>query len=219
MAVDRTNGEANDEPSTAERVLDAALSSFAARGFNGTSLDDLAADLGIRKQTILYYHRTKDALLDAVVDRVVNQLVDAFDQAIAAGPADPDGRVTVVVDTIFRLGSRRPEVLALLWQVARLGDPAAGRLAVRVEPVFEHLVAYLAGPAPAAGGRARGGRSVAEESAAVRRSVLAASARVLALAMESELRRQLGIAPDLAWLRRRRADLIDELTTRSGRSA
>jgi hypothetical protein len=53
----------------------------------------------------------------------------------------------------------------------------------------------------------------------VRRSVLAASARVLALAMESELRRQLGIAPDLAWLRRRRADLIDELTTRSGRSA
>jgi AcrR family transcriptional regulator len=186
--------------STAERLLDAALESFASRGFEATSLDDLATELGVRKQTILYYHRSKEALLGAVIDRVVADLVVAFDEAIAAAPATSD-RPSVVVDTVFRLGASRPEVLALLWQVARSGAPASGRLAAGVQPMFEHLVGYLAGP----------GRAAARRREQVRRAVLGAAARVLGLAVEVEMRRELGVAADLAWLRRRRADLLGEL--------
>ncbi|MGZ4704933.1 MAG: TetR/AcrR family transcriptional regulator, partial [Acidimicrobiales bacterium] len=53
---------------TRERVLAAALASFGGRGYEATSLDQLAVELGIRKQTILYYHPSKAELLDAVID-------------------------------------------------------------------------------------------------------------------------------------------------------
>jgi hypothetical protein len=52
---------------TRERVLAAALASFGGRGYEATSLDQLAVELGIRKQTILYYYPSKAELLDAVI--------------------------------------------------------------------------------------------------------------------------------------------------------
>ena len=39
---------------TAERILVAAMGEFGTRGYEATSLDELARELGIRKQTILY---------------------------------------------------------------------------------------------------------------------------------------------------------------------
>jgi AcrR family transcriptional regulator len=53
---------------TRERVLAAALASFGGRGYEATSLDQVAVELGIRKQTILYYAPSKAELLDAVID-------------------------------------------------------------------------------------------------------------------------------------------------------
>ena len=54
---------------TDERILSAALQSFGTKGYDATSLDQLAGELGVTKQTILYHHPSKAALLDAVVDR------------------------------------------------------------------------------------------------------------------------------------------------------
>ena len=52
---------------TRELVLDAALASFGTAGYDGTSLDDLAAGLGIRKQTILYHFVSKRRLLLSLI--------------------------------------------------------------------------------------------------------------------------------------------------------
>ncbi len=186
--------------STAERVLAAALASFASRGFEATSLDDLAAELGVRKQTILYYHRSKEALLGSVIDHVADQLRRAFEAATTQAPAGRD-RAVVVADTVLRLGARRPEVLALVWQVARLGPPASARLAAAVGPLLDQLVHFLGGP----------GRVGARRRERLRQAALAASAHVVGLALEAEMRRQLGVPADLAWLRRRRAELLAEL--------
>ena len=59
---------------TDERILVAAMDAFGTRGYDGTSLDDLARDLGIRKQTILYWFPSKEALLAAVVDRCADEV-------------------------------------------------------------------------------------------------------------------------------------------------
>ncbi len=71
--------------STKERILDAALDSFSTNGYDGTSLDDLAAGLGVRKQTILYHFVTKRGLLFAVVDRATDNLIEALEGALASG--------------------------------------------------------------------------------------------------------------------------------------
>jgi AcrR family transcriptional regulator len=64
-------------------VLDAALASFGTKGYEATSLDQGAAELGVRKQTILYYYSTKPQLLDAVVDRSADELAGVLRGAVA----------------------------------------------------------------------------------------------------------------------------------------
>ena len=59
---------------TSERILDAALARFGTRGYEATSLDALAAELGITKQTILYWFGSKDGVLQAVVERIADEL-------------------------------------------------------------------------------------------------------------------------------------------------
>ena len=70
-----------------ERILDAALASFGTRGYEATSLDALAAELGIRKQTILYWFPSKEALLDAVIDRSAIELSSALEASLATAGA------------------------------------------------------------------------------------------------------------------------------------
>src|SRR5579885_719980 len=67
---------------TADRILDAALSSFATRGYEATSLDALAASLEVRKQTILYWYPSKEALLEAVITRSADELATVLNQAL-----------------------------------------------------------------------------------------------------------------------------------------
>ncbi len=111
-------------PSTSERILDAALTSFGERGYEPTSLDALAAGLEVRKQTILYWYSSKEALLEAVIDRSAAELSEALEASLATAGTGW-ARVEAVVRSVFRLAVRRPELLGLVREMGRLGAPAA----------------------------------------------------------------------------------------------
>lgn len=64
-----------------DAVLLAAVRMFNARGFHATSLDDVAASLGISKPTIYHYLGTKDQVLLECVTLGLNQLLDAVEEA------------------------------------------------------------------------------------------------------------------------------------------
>ena len=68
--------------STKDRILDAALSSFASRGYEATSLDAVAKGLDLTKQSILYWFPSKDALLEAVIARSADDLSAALETAL-----------------------------------------------------------------------------------------------------------------------------------------
>ena len=128
--------------STAERILDASLASFGGRGYEATSLDALAEGLGVRKQSILYWFPSKEALLDALIDRSAAELAAALQESLeGAGPGWP--RVEAVVRSVFRLAARRPELLGLLREVGRLGPPAATRLMLELEPLATRASSFL----------------------------------------------------------------------------
>ena len=191
---------ATDPRPTPERILDAALAAFADRGVEATSLDSLAAEIGVRKQTILYWFPSKERLLLGVVDHAVAQLGARLSEAAAGARAGRPGadvglldRVVAVVDATFRLGTTHPQLLAVVREVTRVGPPASTRLATAVEPLVATASAALAGDV---------------DPDRVRSVLLAAGARVVGMATEAEVRADLGLAPDLAWLRARRRALI-----------
>ncbi len=68
-----------------EAVLRAAVRMFNAQGFHATSLDDVAASLGVSKPTIYHYLGNKDQVLFECVTRGLEQLNDAA-EAVRAVP-------------------------------------------------------------------------------------------------------------------------------------
>jgi TetR/AcrR family transcriptional regulator len=185
---------------TRERALDAALRSFAGRGFEATSLDDVAAEVGVSKQAILYYYPSKARLLDAVIDRSAAELSETLEAALVRAGQGWE-RVEAVVRSVFRLALRRPELLGLLREVSRLGPPAAPRLMAALDPLVQRARGFL--EAEMAAGRMRATDS--------RLLLLSAYSTVIGMATEVELLRGLGEEPTLRSLARRRRELLDFL--------
>ena len=182
---------------TRERILDAAQASFGGRGYEATSLDALAARLGVRKQTILYHFVSKEALLEAVIDRSAAELADALEQALARA-GEGWARVEAVVRSVFRLAARRPELLGLLREISRLGPPAATRLVDALEPLVDRAREFL--EAEMAAGRMRRQDS--------RLLLLSAYSTVIGVATEVEVLRAVGVEPTARSLVRRRSELL-----------
>ncbi len=186
--------------STRDRALDAALVSFAARGYEATSLDDVALEVGVSKQAVLYYFKSKPTLLDAVVDRSAAELAEALEAALVQAGQGWE-RVEAVVRSVFRLALRRPELLGLLREVCRLGPPAAPRLMAALDPLVQRAREFL--EVEMAEGRMRATDS--------RLLLLSASSTVIGMATEVEVLRALGEEPTLRSLARRRRELLDFL--------
>ena len=177
---------------TAERILGPAPPAFGSRGYEATSLDDLARSLGIRKQTILYWFPSKEALLGACLDAAALELASELERTLAAAP-DGWPRIEALVRKAFRLVARRPALVGLLREADRLGPPASTRLVERLAPLVQRASAWLAGEMAA-------GRLRRHDPDAV---VLGAYSMLTGLATEVETQRALGLATDLRSLVRR----------------
>ena len=190
-SVERVRGH------TADRILVAAMAAFGTRGYEATSLDDLARELGIRKQTILYWFPSKDALLEAVVDRCGDEVTGRLERGLA-GAGDGFGRVEAIVRVMFRLAARHPTMLGFLREVTRLGPPTSTRLLGQLEPLVARAAGFLEAEMDAGRMRRRDPRLL----------LLAAYSMVTGLATEVEVLRAFGEEPTLASLIRRRDELL-----------
>jgi AcrR family transcriptional regulator len=186
--------------STRERVIDAALRAFGTRGYETTSLDALASELGIRKQSILYYFNSKEVLLDAVIDEAGDEMIASLELALA-GPAEGWDRVVAVVRSVFRLAARRPELLGLLREVSRLGPPAATRFTAILGPFIERATGFLEEGMDAGLLRQQDARLL----------LLTSYSTIVGLATEVEVLRALGVEPTPRELVRQRAGLLEFL--------
>ncbi len=193
-------GRARAERRTPDRILDEALRAFGARGYGATSLDDLARNLGLTKQTILYWFPSKEALLAAVIDRVADEVTGRVGRALAT--AEPGfGRVEAVVRAGFRMAARYPALLAVVREAGRLGPPASTRLVERLGPLVDSASAWLEAEMDAGRMRRHDPRLL----------LLAAWSMVTGLSGDPEVLRTFGEEPTLAGLVHRRNELLSLL--------
>lgn len=196
----RTGSPGRSARPTRDRILGAALDRFGSQGVPGTSLDEIAADAGVRKQTVLYWFDSKDDLLAAVIAGVAADLT--VDIAAAVRHAGTGfARVEATVKAVFRSAVRRPAILGLVRELNRLGPPAADLLADRLIPFVDRAVAFL--EAEMSAGRMR--------RADPRLTIALVYASVVGVASEPEALRAVGWVPSAAGLRRLRSELLDYL--------
>jgi AcrR family transcriptional regulator len=182
---------------TPAKILDAALYSFGTRGYEATSLDSLGETLGLRKQSILYWFPSKEALLEAVIDRAAGELSETLEAALARAGSGWS-RVDAVVRSVFRLAAAKPELIGLVREASRLGAPAATRLVAALDPLVERASSFLEAEMDA-------GQMTRHEP---RLLLLAIYSTVIGMAAEVEVLRAFGEEPTARSLVRRRAEIL-----------
>jgi AcrR family transcriptional regulator len=182
---------------TRDRILEAAAGRFGIRGVDAVSLDEIAAEVGVRKQTVLYWFASKEELVDGVLEVTAADLALVIDAAVRAAPDEPLARIDAVVTAVFRLAVRRPALLGLVRELSRLPPAQATRLRAHVEPLVQRAVVYLGAEMDA--GRLRRGDP--------RLVAALAYGTVTGIATEPEALRAVGWTPNPAGLRRLRGEL------------
>ena len=132
-----TRGEARRR-----RLVEEAIRHFGRGGYEGTSLDAVATAVGVRKQTLLYYFPTKEALLEACVGEVSARVGLALAEALARPQSDSE-RAETVIRTLFRLAEAWPEFPRFIREAARLGPDVVQRFAESLEPLRLRAIGFL----------------------------------------------------------------------------
>lgn len=97
-----------------EEVLRAAALAFMKRGYNGTSIDDIADLLKATKGRVYHYYRTKQAIYLDVRRSQLSRFLAALEEA-AAGPGPADERLRRMISTQIQLvESDRPAMYLAL---------------------------------------------------------------------------------------------------------
>jgi AcrR family transcriptional regulator len=118
-----------------ERVIEAALSLFAERGVNGTSLQMIADHLGVRKAAIYYQFHTKDDIVLAVVRPVFDDMERLV--RIAESIVSPESRRDATISGFVELAVRHRRIGSLFY-----GDAAVISL-VQSHQEFEDVADSL----------------------------------------------------------------------------
>ena len=127
---------------TKHRITRAATIAFADNGVAGTSLDGLARELGVTKQTVLYHFGSKEGLTTAVLEEAAEDLLDALNTAMSISAPGWE-RVVATVRASFALAVQRPELLGLLREVNRLGPPWSQSVLDLLQPLVSRTVTDL----------------------------------------------------------------------------
>ena len=109
-------GEAN-----AERILDAALEAFAAFGFRGARIDQIAIAAGLSKPNLLYYFRTKEELYTAVLARTLNMWLEPLRELDAQ--SDPRAALTAYIARKLEYSRSHPVASRLFAMEMLQGAP------------------------------------------------------------------------------------------------
>jgi AcrR family transcriptional regulator len=99
-----------------EAVLRTAIELFNRRGFDATSISDLAAELGVTKSAVYHHFVSKEALLAAALDEALEGLSAAVEAAVAGsdGQRSVDRLRTTVEAAVRILAAHLPAVTLLL---------------------------------------------------------------------------------------------------------
>lgn len=181
---------------TRDRILDVAIGAFGSRGFDAVSLDALADELGVSKQTVLYHFGSKERLFESAIDMAVESLTELIEKKVAN--ATGWQAIEEVVRAVFRIAVRRPALLGLLREVMRLGAPWSTRSAEGFEPVVGAATAFLEREMDAGNMRRTDPRLL----------LVSAYSTVMGVATEIEVLRAVGIEPTLREAVVRRRELI-----------
>ena len=133
---------------TRDRIIHAAESAFASRGFEGARLEDIAEEAGIRRPSLLYHFDSKEALHEAVLNEIFTGLREDLTAAF-----EPTGDLATDAETLLNayrnFMETRPAFPALVLRgFVEQSGPGRSLFQDHLLPAFTMVEAWLGADAP-----------------------------------------------------------------------
>lgn len=138
MANDRTA-----KPDVSQRILDQATRLFAAHGFVGASLRDIARAVGIRKPSLLYHFPSKDELRRGVLDQMLAHWNEAVPRILRAATSGPEQFDAIAAEILNFFHDDHDRARLLLRELLDRPEEIAPLVALRVQPWSKIVCDYI----------------------------------------------------------------------------
>ena len=136
--------EAVTEPSTRDAILEAAGRRFAQRGFIGASLNDIAEDVGIRRQSLLHHFASKELLYQEVFEHALAEWYERVEKAVAEAEVDGWAQVEFVIEAGFRFFAESQEFVRMVrWEALAEEGHTQVDLGIALQPLFARAAEYF----------------------------------------------------------------------------
>lgn len=132
-----------EQLSTRDQIVIEALHCFAESGYDGTSLNDIAAAVGIKRPSLLHHFASKETLYGEVFEQLLSDWFERLTEAISSTELGWN-KVESVLIAGFRFFSENPDYVRLMRREAldngaHLGIDLSGVL----RPAFDSAAAYF----------------------------------------------------------------------------
>ncbi len=128
---------------TRQAILRAAEQVFAERGYAGARMDDVAAEVGIKRASMVYYFRDKRSLYLALLDDLFGELLRRYQVVLAKSGTARDSIFGFVEGWATHVAERPGSVRILMWESARVRRASADPLAEQLEPIQATIIEVI----------------------------------------------------------------------------
>ena len=142
--VHDAHGSEVDNLSTRELIVRAALGCFADSGFEGTSLNDIAAGVGIRRPSLLHHFPSKDAIYREVFEDALSDWIAQVERAASGEIMNGWDQVELVLEVSFQFFRRNSDFVRIMRREAIDTNGHLGfDLGATIRPHFERALDWF----------------------------------------------------------------------------
>ena len=96
-----------------EQILDISLSLFLEKGYDNTSISDIVTSLDIARGTLYYHFESKEAIIDAIIEQSVKEIVEKRDisKIIISMPSASQNKISNILKEINKIEDLSVKIL------------------------------------------------------------------------------------------------------------